>query len=63
MPASSPHRDLFFTLSRPLTAFVAKAQVNQLLGYRPGFTWQGNLLIMEEGGRKLADAVELVLTD
>ncbi len=51
------------TLSRPLTARGAKAEINQLLGYRPRFTWVGNLLSTEEESCKLADAVGLVLTD
>jgi hypothetical protein len=56
---------LVFTLAEPQAARIAKAGIgiNRLLGHETGFTWQGNLLITEEMSRRLADAVELVLTD
>jgi hypothetical protein len=57
-----PATGFVFTLAEPQTARIAKSEVNRLLGHKPGFTWQGNLLITEEMSRRLADAVELVLT-
>jgi len=58
-----PPSGFVFTLAEPQAARIAKAQINRLLGHETRFTWQGNLLITEEMSHRLADAVELVLTD
>jgi hypothetical protein len=58
-----PPSGFIFTLADPQAARIAKDELNMRLGYRPGFTWQGNLLITEEKSRTLADAVQLVLAD
>jgi hypothetical protein len=58
-----PPSGFIFTLAEPQGARMPKADVNMRLGYLPGFTWQGNLLLTEQKSRTLADAVEVVLTD
>jgi hypothetical protein len=58
-----PPSGFVFTLAEPQAARIAKAEINRLLGHEIRFTWQGNLLITEEMSRRLADAVELILTD
>ena len=58
-----PHSGFIFTLAKPQAARMAKAAVNIRLGYLPGFTWQGNLLLTEEKSSTLGDAVELTLAD
>lgn len=56
-----PASGFVFTMARPQAARIAKTEVNSVLGYEPGVTWQGNLLITEDNGRKLANATELVI--
>jgi hypothetical protein len=58
-----PPSGFVFTLAEPQAARIAKAEVNRLLGHGARFTWQGNLLITEQMSRRLAGAIELVLTD
>jgi hypothetical protein len=55
-----PASGFVFTLAQPHAARISKADINRLLGYKPRYTWQGNLLITEDMSRVLADAVELV---
>lgn len=56
-----PATGFVFTVAEPQAAMITKTEINKLLGYQSGFTWQGNLLLTEEQSRQAAAAVQLRL--
>lgn len=42
-----------FTLTPPTDAHISKARINELLGYKPLYTWQGNRLLSVEVSKLL----------
>jgi hypothetical protein len=58
-----PASGFVFTLDRLLKARISKVSINELLGYKPRFTWQGNRLLSREQSRLLASSVCITLCD
>jgi hypothetical protein len=58
-----PASGFVFTVDRLYKARISKVKINELLGYKPRFTWQGNRLLSGDQSLILAGAVCLTLCD
>jgi len=50
-----------FTLTEPQKAHISKTEMNNLLGYASGYTWQGNRLLKDQASRMLTSKVYLAI--